>query len=308
MKKLSLYHDEIVDAIGPFKLIESLRESSSRTSVYKLKANEGYYYLKLFSRRARFEPEIFAYNSWNKIFPEFTPKLIKVLDGKSEFGLIMTEIEGTILREAKMSKEEEYASYRKAGELTRLLQDSQIGEYFGRPSIKGNPIEDSFIDAYSYLEESLNELEDDLIKEALMSKTNADLLEAARAKLHLFTGEVPVPVSWDSTPGNWIVDQNNIFKGMIDFENMRWGIRTDSFGILYERYFLDDMNREKAFFEGYGLDYLENEKEKITFALIKIALSDLYYGSKFNNDRSLEMGNRLVKYLRNTAIKSINSI
>ena len=62
-----LYIEKIENRIGKFQIVESLRESSKRTSVFKLSANGEYYYLKLFNRRARFEPEIFAYKNWNKV-------------------------------------------------------------------------------------------------------------------------------------------------------------------------------------------------------------------------------------------------
>ncbi len=297
----------VIDAIGKYEIIKSLRESSKRTSVYFVSANQNKYYIKLFKRRARFEPEVFAYTYWNKAISKHTPNLVAIIDdGSDEFGLIMTELEGTILRETELSKEDEYLNYQKAGELSRVLQDSTKGRYFGRPSINGEPIEEYYTDATVFLKESLKEIEEGLKSTDKLNKRESDLLEWANDRIHLFENEIPVPVSWDSTPGNWLTDKTKKFSGFIDFENMRWGIRCDTFGILYERYFLDDMRREQAYFEGYGKDFLENNQEKILFILIKMGLADIYYGTEFENDRSLTLGNRLLKWIE-TRLSSSNT-
>lgn len=299
----SEFHDAIVEAIGPYKVLKSLRDSSARTKVYRLEANNKFYYAKLFKRRARFEPEIFAYKTWNRKLKNFTPELITILDNNDEeFGFIMSEISGTIFRETEMTKEEEYKNYEKAGELIRVLQDSFEGNYFGRPSIQGNPIEDSHTDVIEHLNDSINEIVIGLSELDLLNETNKYLINWAKKNITIFESEVPVPVSWDSTPGNWLVNSNKELSGMIDFENMRWGVRVDSFGILYERYFMDDMNREKAFFKGYGSDFKNSNVEKIHFILIKMALADILYGTKYNNDRSLKMGHRLISWLKENLV------
>lgn len=293
------FHKTIIEAIGPYKVVKSLRDSSTRTKVYQLEADNKFYYAKLFKRRARFEPEIFAYKIWNEVLRDFTPDLITILDNDEEqFGFVMSEISGTIFRETEMTKLEEYNIYEKAGQLTRLLQDSFKGEYFGRPSIHGNPIEESHTDVIEHLNDSLEEIITGLRELNLLNETNKMLINWAKDHVTIFENEIPVPVSWDSTPGNWLVNSDKQFSGMIDFENMRWGIRVDSFGILYERYFMDDMNREKAFFKGYGCDFKDSNDEKINFVLIKVALADVLYGTKFANERSLNMGKRLIAWLQ----------
>lgn len=63
-----------------------------------------------------------------------------------------------------------------------------------------------------------------------------------------------VPTNWDFSQNNWMVDENGMFTGFIDFENMLWGIDVDSFGVVIERYTQDRLRLRKALFEGYGLD------------------------------------------------------
>ncbi|WP_178382291.1 hypothetical protein, partial [Paenibacillus sp. P3E] len=112
----------------------------------------------------------------------------------------------------------------------------------------------------------------------------------------------PVPISWDSTPGNWLVSENGNFVGMIDFENMLWGIDVDNFSILFERYFSDNDIAMKAFFKGYGLEVLKDKKAQIEICCIKMAIGDIYWGIQNNSQRVRIYGRDLMKQIYNNTL------
>ncbi|HHW30258.1 MAG TPA: hypothetical protein GXX20_01070 [Clostridiaceae bacterium] len=132
---------------------------------------------------------------------------------------------------------------------------------------------------------------------------NADeirLAEWALENVEVFKDSIPVPISWDSTPGNWLVDEDENFTGMIDFENMLWGIDVDNFAILFERYFPDCPNGKDAFFRGYGADVLENKELMIKIVCIKKGLSDILWGLENNEDRNVKLGRNMLLSISHT--------
>ncbi|MNC55109.1 hypothetical protein D3C75_1046210 [compost metagenome] len=110
-----------------------------------------------------------------------------------------------------------------------------------------------------------------------------------------FTGSRPVPVSWDSTPGNWLVKADGEFAGMIDFENMLWGVDVDSFAVLFAKYFVRDEVSRDAFFAGYGPDILRQKQMQIRISCIKLAAGDIYWGTKYNVPGFAVRGRRLLE-------------
>lgn len=102
-------------------------------------------------------------------------------------------------------------------------------------------------------------------------------------------------VSWDSTPGNWLVDERGVLTGMIDFENMLWGIDVDSFSILFSRYFSGNPAAGKAFFQGYGPEVLRNRSAEIQICCIKMAIGDICWGNQHDAPEVVRYGRELLK-------------
>ncbi|GIO83241.1 hypothetical protein J25TS5_01730 [Paenibacillus faecis] len=98
------------------------------------------------------------------------------------------------------------------------------------------------------------------------------------------------------TPGSkWNTDR-------VDFENMLWGIDVDNFSILFERYFTGDEFAKRAFFKGYGPEVLEEKSLQIKICCIKMAIGDIYWGTRNNSSRVREYGRGLLKRIYNNQL------
>ncbi|GIO83242.1 hypothetical protein J25TS5_01740 [Paenibacillus faecis] len=147
MEQFEIYPSELYgfvqSIIGPFQIITNCRPKSSRTGVWKLSSNidHKYYYLKTYSRKQRWHPEVYAYQNWVGHLKPYVPEMIKAFEGDGWQGILITSVEGTIMRDTRLDPAAVEDAYCKAGEITRILHDSQIGEWFGRPDQNGTPIE-----------------------------------------------------------------------------------------------------------------------------------------------------------------------
>jgi hypothetical protein len=121
-----------------------------------------------------------------------------------------------------------------------------------------------------------------LIKESLSAAAQAGRLgpleratvERVLESLQNITFSPPVPTSWDYTPSNWIVDEHGELVGVIDFENMAWGVRADPFVRLVVDYFPDSPECECAFCDGYGGEPQREHAEQLHIGCV---LYGLYY-------------------------------
>ncbi len=306
MEQLELYPIELYglvrSVIGPFQLINNYRPNSTRTGVWKISSNidNKFYYLKTYTRKQRWHPEVYAYNNWVYHLKPYVPELIKVFEGDGWQAILITSIAGTIMRETELDFEAVDAAYFKAGELTRSIHNSRAGEWFGRPDKDGNPIElFHHRDPVNYVNKSISDIASKCIQEGLLESSEVELLDWALQNVDAFEYTKPVPISWDSTPGNWLVDEVGIFTGMIDFENMLWGIDVDNFSILFERYFTGNESAMKAFFKGYGLEVIKEKNIQIKICCIKMALGDIYWGTQYNSPRVIEYGRNLMNQIYN---------
>ena len=105
---------------------------------------------------------------------------------------------------------------------------------------------------------------------------------------------MPVPTNWGYSPNNWMVDENGVFTGIIDFENMLWRLPYDSFGVITERYTFDKPLLEEALFDGYGLPKDEVTGIKMKILSAKLCFADIYSGYISNNPRFLNCGRRML--------------
>ena len=95
-----------------------------------------------------------------------------------------------------------------------------------------------------------------------------------------------------------MVDSNGGFTGLIDFENMLWGIDVDNFGIVIERYTPNRPKLRKAIFEGYGLENDLNTEIQLKIVSVKVAIADITYGSSINDTRIYSLARNLLDNLK----------
>lgn len=290
----------IKNCIGPFQILANYRPNSSRTGVWKIGSdiNKNCYYLKAFNRKERWYPEVYAYTNWLHPLQSYVPKLIDVFEKEGLYAILITSIDGVIMREADLDIKATTKAYRQAGELIKILHDSQSGTWFGRPDLKGTPIDLSpSKNPMNYVYDSIQETSNRCEEQNLLTPMEIELVQWALHNIQVFEHVKPVPISWDSTPGNWLVDECGTVTGMIDFENMLWGIDVDHFSILFERYFANNKVAMNAFFNGYGLEVLKDKKEQIQICCIKMAIADIYYGTQNNAEVIVNYGRNLLQQI-----------
>ncbi|ETT63198.1 aminoglycoside phosphotransferase [Paenibacillus sp. FSL R7-277] len=306
MKPLDIHptalYEQVQSDIGSFQVLRNYRLNSVRTGVWKLQSDQDSkcYYLKTYSRKQRWHPEVYAYRHWIGQLKPYVPELIAAYEGEGWQAILITSMDGLIMRDTELSPLAVEAAYRKAGELTKVLHDSQIGDWFGRPDINGNPIELSHNeDPVNYVSSSIREVTARCMEENLLQSSEISLTDWALQNVHVFRHSRPVPISWDSTPGNWLVDEQGFLTGMIDFENMLWGLAVDNFSILFARYFIDHPSARDAYFAGYGLEVLKDQSAEIQICCIKMALGDICWGTHNHQPEVVRSGRELMKRIHN---------
>lgn len=305
MLQLSIYPAELNtrlrSTIGDYDVLTNYRPRSSRTGVWKVhaKREDRNYFLKTYTRKQRWHPEVYAYQNWMLHLQPYVPELIDIYEGEEYQAILIGSIEGTIMRETVLDDEQVYRAYSMAGQLTQQIHTLATGEWFGRPDKDGAPIElNCYHDPVTYIRSSIEETYTHCITNHSLDQDEIQLVEWALENATVFKDSKPVPVSWDSTPGNWLVDAKGDFAGMIDFENMLWGIDVESFSILFERYFNESEMAKRAFFEGYGNKILAEKYIHIRITCIKLALGNIWWGTVNDSPRVIEYGRQLIKQMR----------
>lgn len=298
----------IKNGIGPFHILANYRPNSSRTGVWKISSirNKSCYYLKIFSRKERWSSEVYAYTNWLPPLKSYVPKLIDVFEQEGLYAILITSIDGVIMREADLDINSTTKVYHQAGELIKILHDSQSGIWFGCPDLNGNPIDLSpSKNPINYVYDSIQEMSNHCKEQNLLKPMEIELVQWAFQNIRVFEHVKLVPISWDSTPGNWLVDESGTLTGMIDFENMLWGIDVDHFSILFERYFVDNKVAMNAFFNGYGLEVLTEKKDQIQICCIKMAVADICYGTQNNAQVIVNYGRNLLQQVYDNKLLSL---
>lgn len=292
-------HNMVTLILGDYDIINSFREDSVRTRVWKIKTkkNSQNYFIKLFKRKSRWGPEVYAYKNWVPEILPYAPRLVKTIEEEDIYAIIISSIEGITLREAvNLSEEQIINAYNKAGEVTKILHEKFCGEYFGRPDCNGNPIEIyHHEDPIHYLTYNLNEILKKGKESSCFDKWEIELGKWALEHIYLFKNSIPRAINWDSSPNNWIVDEGTgKFLGLIDFENMIWGFEVDNFTIMYERYFPMFPSGKEAFFKGYGIEILEEKSREIKVACIKAGLANIIWAINYNDKKTLTLAKNML--------------
>lgn len=286
---------QIISLIGPFQVIQNYRVQGARTSVWKIASQEKKFIVKFHHRKEKWHPEVFAYTQWTSAYAPYAPTLIGVLEDDDTQGIIITEIQGIPLREMSLSDKTKAEVYFQAGKLAGNLHRCAPGEWFGRPDQKGSPLKDKIDDPVTAIKNDFLRWYTKALDLQCLENTEVTLCEWALANLSVFADELPLPINEDYTPGNWLVDQAGKLSGIIDFECMEWGLRMDSFAMLWEKYFPQNALFEEAFWDGYGTDLKRVYPLKVFIVCLKIGIADIALGTEYNNSWNINMGRNLIR-------------
>jgi len=286
---------QIVSQIGEFKIIQNYRGQGARTSVWRVETDGKYFIVKLHHRKEKWHPEVYAYSQWTEAYAPYAPTLVGILEHDDTQGMVITEIQGIPLRDKELTDTIRAEVYFQAGKLAGKLHQNRSGEWFGRPDQNGLPLNDRIDDPVIAMKNNFLRWYTKALDFRCLDKAEIALGEWALANIHIFADEVPLPINEDYTPGNWLVDQQGKLVGIIDFECMEWGLRMDSFALLWERYFPQNVLFEEAFWSGYGIDLKRVYPLKVFIVCLKIGIAEISLGVEYNNERNINMGRNLIK-------------
>lgn len=290
---------KINSIVGEFKIIKDHRKGSNRTGVLEIRVDDKKMFVKLHNRLSRWSPEVYAYRNWTHKLKEYAPELIHYFCHNDIYGIIITPIEGRTVNEYQINDENMLKIiYFKAGELLKTLHTNFQGTYFGIPDIDGLPLDRNIItDPVDYINISLENMFKSGYDKGVLYDNDKRLVQWCLNNSYVFKDSKPVPTNWDFSQNNWMVDTQGNFKGIIDFENMLWGIDLDSFGIVIERYTQNKPSLRKSIFEGYGLEDSIERQMQLRIISIKRAIADITYGSNTRDDRLISLGRSLINSL-----------
>lgn len=285
--------------VGKFEIVKDHRGDNDRTGVIEIIATGKRMFVKVHNRLSRWSPEVYAYKNWTHVVSPYAPTLLHTFND-DYLGIITSPLKGRTVNEYQINDAEKLMRiYYSAGEQLKNLHNTFQGTYFGIPSIDGSPFDKKVItDPIYYISSSLESILKLGFDNQLFDNSDKHLVEWCIKKCDIFKDCVPVPTNWDFSQNNWMVDENGIFTGLIDFENMLWGIDVDSFGVIIERYTYDKPYLRDAFFKGYGLENNTEKQLKVFIVSVKMAIADIYNGVLNNHERFLTCGKRLLTDLK----------
>jgi aminoglycoside phosphotransferase (APT) family kinase protein len=180
-----------------------------------------------------------------------------------------------------------------AGELLAKLHALPPGPWFGIMDEQGQPCKgfwhhDPAVHYSGIVRRFLAEAQAAACLDADEERIARELLESLPAT----SFSRPVPTFYDFTPGNWIVGASGEFLGIIDFENMAWGLAADPFSRLVIDYFPECSSGREAFYAGYGPDAQREFPELVLIGCVTYALFYTAVAASHGSTRDRERARR----------------
>jgi hypothetical protein len=291
--------DWLLERIGKFRVIQCCRAGGQRTGVWQLRARPGRYYFKINHHPLEGATELFVYRNWAHVFRPFVAQLCGVCEAGDLCGLLMSSLDGITLRDAKLSWRQATPVFEQAGDLCRRLHELPPGEWYGHMDADGLPARgpgqnalDGERDPMAYYG---GLIENGLRTAADSGGLTAPYRAAAERVLRSLPGvdfPEPVPTSRDFAPNNWLVNGRGMLVGIIDFESMGWGLRTDSFVRLAADYFPRLRRCEDAFFGGYGSRPPQEQPQQLHIGCVLRGLRYATVAGETGDTRAAECAGR----------------
>jgi Ser/Thr protein kinase RdoA (MazF antagonist) len=289
--------------LGDFQVGHTYRERGARTGVWRVAAGDGKYIFKLHNSRLRWHSEVMAYQQWVTAYAPYVAQLYAVYSDDKTQGILLSALPGRPLVECQLETQALEEVYRQAGEFCRKLADFAGGTRFGLTAPDGTPVgfhgqenDEELSDPVKYIRHALLATYDKAQRLAALQPTELALAKWALDSLESFAGEKPLLVNLDYTPGNWLVDGDGRFTGVIDLEHISWDVEVAAFTRLESTYFPEFPRAKQAFYEGYGAD-LSEKSEQLRILRIMHALYNVAFGTDAGDQVRLERGRAILRRL-----------
>ena len=274
--------------------------------VCRLRTGAGHCYLKTHRDACYWEAEVHAYEQWAAAFGDFAPRLLAVREEKPR-ALVVSELAGKCLEHVQLTALQERAVWRAAGQAVSGLHNLVVGDYFGPCRRDGAPVGDAICDARQFMSTQLQNAADRGRRMGYLSATELDVIQAGLNLVPSFEGEVSVPCHRDYCPANWMVTDDGVWAGVIDFEFSQWNVRATDFTRYPDWDWIARPDLVEAFFEGYGKLTPEQEQQRFV-AHVRYALTAVVWGMDNEYHGFAEEGRNALKHLGNLPTTKAESL
>jgi Ser/Thr protein kinase RdoA (MazF antagonist) len=269
--------DWCASVVGTCELESGEGRSHGRTAVYRLRSASGTVYAKVYRERHAWETETHGYARWAPAFGRHAPRLLAVRE-KEPLAILVSAIPGRAMESARLPVPVERDAWRDAGRALARLHDAGAAERFGACARDGSYLDGSASDAVTYVLNEFDAWTERGERAGCLDGEALAVTRAARETASVFAGERPVPCHRDYCPANWLVDDDGVWAGVLDFEFSRWDVRAADFS-RYPGW--EPMRRPDlmdALFEGYGRPLTPREETQRRVARALYALGAIVWG------------------------------
>jgi len=265
--------------LGPVEVMAdaSKTHGGHESLTCRLHTPAGFCYLKVHHTPSHWNNEVYAYERWARAFGDFAPRLLAMHD-EEPLALIISELPGQIVEDARFSPVQERAVWRAAGAALTALHHLGPGQRFGLCRRDGTYAEDFGQDAREVVSRRLKSQIDRAVQGGYINDRELAVVQAAYDLIPAFEGELPMPCHRDYIAANWLVSPEGTWAGIIDFEFAFWDVCVADFGRDPGWCWIRRPDLVSAFFEGYGRALTQAEEQQLRVARAEYAMGAILWG------------------------------
>jgi len=242
------------------------------------------------------EKEVHAYEQWAPAFGELAPRMVAVHE-EEPLALLVNELPGKIMKQVQLSSPQEKMVWRTAGRALADLHGLTVGEWFGPCLRNGECTGTPITDAKEYISKELDKWMNRGIHIGCINSKELSIIHNSRDLIPAFAGEHPVPCHRDYSPVNWLVTDDGVWAGIIDFEFAYWDVRVADFSRYPDWEWIGRPDLLGAFFDGYGCPLTPEEEQQCLVAHVLYALTAIVWGCEHSYHGFAEEGRQALKHL-----------
>ncbi len=286
--------------LGPVEVLsdQSREHPGDRTGAHRLRTDAGLCYLKTHNDPAHWHNEVHGYRAWASAFGQSAPRLLAVRD-EAPLALVVTALPGQILDELELPAAQERAVWRQAGAALAVLHKSATGTFFGPCQQDGTPAGPAVADAEEYIRTELDVWLGRGEAIDCLTPDEVAVVAAVRGLAAAFAGELPVPCHRDYGPANWLVTEEGVWSGVIDFEFSQWDVWMADFTRYPNWEWIDRPDLIEAFHTGYGRAFTPAEESQRLVCHVLYALAAVVWGQENDYFGFAAEGRRALALLAN---------